>query len=1025
MVSRNLAWVAALAAVGCAGSPKGLRATPEGTGPLVVVDWDAEPLPEIPFPNDLAARTDPTSITGLRLNISKLAVTQRERDARTKLDELTGFGVFAPISVSFEAPLDLDEIVARHPNDLQRPERFDDDAFYLIDVDPRSPHYLEPVDLDVGHGRYPVDVEGVGSYFANDPRAADPTVLFESSEEDLNGNGVLDWGEDTDNDGILDHPNVYPFGGDPRADLLTFYERQTNTLIVRPVVPLREESTYAMVLTERLIGEDGEPVRSPWEYVNHTRQTEALEPVLQALPNWGLTVDDVAYAWVFSTGRQTGDLVDVRRGLVDGEGPYPFLRDDFAPSVYQAAKLHDLADYPSEYLPADTFVDAITGFGALGAPETEALLGAAYVQYGGALVGGAFVTPYLMADADDGGADDTDEWWHIDPVRHSVFAGAQRVPFSCVLPKETATVQPPYSVMFYGHGHGSTRLEMLLFGWAANRMGIAACGIDYPGHGPDISPEERDLFYALLDAQGLGPALEHFEDSRQRDLTNDGRPDSGADQWVSDPFHSRDMVRQGVVDWIQFVRALKTCGTGEMTIVGADQVAVGSTVSCDWDEDGNPDLGGPNAKFYLAGGSLGGIDSAVAAAVMPEATATASIVPGGGLLDVGIRSDLSGVVAAVLGRMLTPLILGLPTGDGNLQIVQVVNQYLSMQTVTIATVPMNVGGGKVRIENLDNGVVREGYIPPDGAFRLAIPADAPSGIEKRILVGMPDTGPGTEVYSVDGNVGLGDRLVITLYDQTSAEVVTIDAWQDTTVYEGITYEAGSPLVAASHGLGHIRGTPDFRRLIMATALAMEPGDPVTYAPHYQLEPFDALGGKPVNILIQPGIGDQGVTISAGIALARAAGLIGLHDVDDRYGMTVDQWLIDREVLHGLEAYGPYTDSAGTPLLFDPDNLDLGADGSGAPSDIPLRATRASTSGVAALRLSYPSPQGRHGFDDPNPNLPFDAAIYAGTSIGWYIASDGTEVRDDPCMGTANGCVDIPAIVLPEDSDPPTTTPPTP
>ena len=32
---------------------------------------------------------------------------------------------------------------------------------------------------------------------------------------------------------------------------MTWYERETNTLIIRPVVPLREETRYAVVLTER------------------------------------------------------------------------------------------------------------------------------------------------------------------------------------------------------------------------------------------------------------------------------------------------------------------------------------------------------------------------------------------------------------------------------------------------------------------------------------------------------------------------------------------------------------------------------------------------------------------------------------------------------------------------------------------------------------------------------------------------------------------------------------------------------
>ena len=101
----------------CAPYPEGLRATPAGDGPEVRVDWDAEPLPDIPFPNDLAVRVDRTSPTGLRLNISLEATTHSESEARAKLDEMTGFGIYAPITVAFEGRLDIDEILARHTDD--------------------------------------------------------------------------------------------------------------------------------------------------------------------------------------------------------------------------------------------------------------------------------------------------------------------------------------------------------------------------------------------------------------------------------------------------------------------------------------------------------------------------------------------------------------------------------------------------------------------------------------------------------------------------------------------------------------------------------------------------------------------------------------------------------------------------------------------------------------------------------------------------------------------------------------------
>ena len=40
----------------------------------------------------------------------------------------------------------------------------------------------------------------------------------------------------------------------------------------------------------------------------------------------------------------------------------------------------------------------------------------------------------------------------------------------------------------------------------------------------------------------------------------------------------------------------------------------------------------------------------------------------------------------------------------------------------------------------------------------------------------------------------------------------------------------------------------------------------------------------------------------------------------RYGMTIDQWLIDRQVVRGTEEFGPYTCADGNPCLFDADDL---------------------------------------------------------------------------------------------------------
>src|SRR5690606_9212164 len=103
-------------------------------------------------------------------------------------------------------------------------------------------------------------------YFPNDPQASESNLLFETLDEDENDNGVLDPGEDRDFDGHLDTPNT--LGGVPADgavpgydDLLTFYERSSNTLILRPVLPLHERRRYAVVVTRRLRGADAAPVR--------------------------------------------------------------------------------------------------------------------------------------------------------------------------------------------------------------------------------------------------------------------------------------------------------------------------------------------------------------------------------------------------------------------------------------------------------------------------------------------------------------------------------------------------------------------------------------------------------------------------------------------------------------------------------------------------------------------------------------------------------------------------------------------
>jgi hypothetical protein len=304
----------------------------------------------------------------------------------------------------------------------------------------------------------------------------------------------------------------------------------------------------------------------------------------------------------------------------------------------------------------------------------------------------------------------------------------------------------------------------------------------------------------------------------------------------------------------------------------------------------------------------------------------------------------------------------------------------------------------VVVENLANGEVREGMIPDDGRFRVSIPADALDHFERREPAGIPDPPDPEGVYTVPGNAGLGDLLVVTIYDVDGLMVDQIDTFrEDGAKVQGVTYPKDSPLVAGSSGLGRIRGTPSTRRLAQVVAMATEPGDPIAYAPHFFDEPFEALGGQPANVLLIPTPGDMVVSINSEIAVARAAGLIERHEPDPRYGMTIDQWLVETQVVRGLEEHGPWTQASGEPALFDADDLDEGLDDYQASSDAPLRITIDTTSGTSGMRIPYVNPTGSHGFGAPDTTLAFDIHTFSLNQVARYLATRGQEISDDVCM----------------------------
>lgn len=1091
---RLLAAVACVAACDLETAPEGLARTERQGGPRVVFDLEARPLPEIPFPNDLATRPDPTSPTGRRLNLSLIGPTLLESSVREKADRLDGFGTFSPITVRFDAPIDVNDLRERHRN-----RDTADDAIYLIDIDADSPERGRAVALDLGYypdvpsklplpagyqaprtGRFPSILDEPNNYFELDPRAGTATLLFDTTEEiDANENGELDPEEDTDADGVWDRPNTVD--GKPRppatmeeADaLLPFYERETNTLLIRPVMPLREGTTYAVVLTNRVRAEDGKAIESPFDWVNHTRQNEVLVPLPGALRDAGLGLSDVAFAWAFSTQTATRELHAIRDGL-NGEGSLAWLAEKYPGKVelfpwwteesVEACGGRDVPactpmfDHPG-VLDAERLLKALRLVAPLVAGDDVQGLLDSY-NYVSHIVAGTFVSPNFLADRDgyaaEGYPQDDDESFDVDPARGTAYAGEGRVTFWCTVPKQMDYTAPdgtrkthkaPFPVVFYGHGYGGARFEMLGFAGHHARFGLATCGIDAMGHGLVIPPDYQMLIDTLLTTALKGAGLDGklaitaVTEGRTRDLNNDGVKDSGGDFWTADTFHTRDMVRQSAVDQLQLLRILRSFDGRTTGVPGGD-----------FDDDGTPDLGGPDNDYFSWGQSLGGILSVLAPVVDRHFVAAAPTAGGAGLVDIGIRSSNPGVPQAVVLRMMGPLILGEPVfdppaaeGEAPVFTGKYAVSWLVPDTSPPGSNPetIRVPVGVIPLEDGDVFVARNlsreartelgppderwAYVHAGQGFRTAYAADAWSATEKRAILGFDPRVEGFQPVRMTPEqvAESGDAFVFEIF-RDGQRVAAVDTWLQDTTFQGTVYPAGAPLVAPAVGLGHRRQTPDLRRFFGVAQAILDAGDPAAYARRYFLDPLDlryqgVKGREETRALVVSTTGDQNVPINAGVSLARAMGVIDFETPrSDLFGLTEDDFLLVNGVYEGTRQYPRWTDARGA-FNYDPDDLDDFTDGLNTTreANFKLRLLKDTPGGgQSALRMPYTARNEHdgenansdtHGFDASTPNRAFDINSFMAQQISFFFMMRGQDIDpkdlDAPCLEYLGDCVE--------------------
>ncbi|MFL5458604.1 MAG: hypothetical protein ACJ78X_19580 [Myxococcales bacterium] len=956
-----IACCAAIALASCTSADPfdGLAPARQTGGPRIVFDLTRKPFPEVPFPNDVLTRIDRSSPTGLRLNASLVAPSQVERDLRSRLDSLDGFGTFAPITVAFDVDINVDDLFARQ-NDPDPTNH----AVRLVEIDSGKEW---PLDFGIGsHAHFPVAlVSPPGPYFFGDPFAEENNLLFPTRGPFAN----------------LLHPPDPAFpalhGNVAQADedLLEFYERSTHTLILRPVLPLRERTRYAILLTNKLRDGEDRAVVPPGSGINHPGQTNELRPLLAHLPA-GVQLPDIAYTWAFTTQTVVADLEAIANGLNARVGP-PSLGILFgqfpiqvgAPELDPPGQYRTLMTLLPEHdprpagavpgtnprLPKDVLyrVTAAEVLSFLADPTVARVLGGAtpalqqsfgYVDY---FVSGTYLSPSFL-DATDQPPQDTG--FQANLGEGTVRAVGRQVPFFLAVPKQTTLHRPPFPAVIVGHEFGGNRVaDTLALAGTFAKFGLASISIDAFGHGIGVDPSTAAAMRAAGAARGMGAFVDAILTTRARDVNNDAVPDPGGEFFSAQLFHTRDVLRQSVADWFQLSKLLRSFdGTGIfyffLNPANGDLVA---TRAGDFNGDGIPDVGGlptfpnetdsgdgdptakppvppsiqypkdspnPGSDTFVFGQSLGGLLAGIMPALDPGIRAAVVASSGGGLTDIALRTSLPAIVNGVLLQMMGPFVVTCPYSaglarcapgepDAQPTLVMVVNELNRERHVPIAPLALQPGD-KLSVRNLaqaPQGTPCSGD-PLQGCATAA--ADVNGNVRVAFTADAPVLSvppPGTPVAVL----APGNALRIEISGSTNR---TIDTFGFDSTLNGVTYRTGDPLVAPGRGYGRTRNTPEFRRLVQLAQTVLEPADPINYAPYWFQSQLAGPGNSRVRIdgsltgpaptLVVGTVGDPAIPVSSAIALARAAGIVEMNQPDPAYGIPIDQVLIEAGVVEG-------------------------------------------------------------------------------------------------------------------------------
>jgi hypothetical protein len=312
------------------------------------------------------------------------------------------------------------------------------------------------------------------------------------------------------------------------------------------------------------------------------------------------------------------------------------------------------------------------------------------------------------------------------------------------------------------------------------------------------------------------------------------------------------------------------------------------------------------------------------------------------MVDILVRTQLADAVSAVLLEIMGPALVGCPhvDEDGEAYVALTWDQTsagcrdeLSIAWGEFDKIPLHPGaritlvnprlveeGGKA----YEDSSIREAIVADDGGFSISVAADLDDELEMRIE----------------------DSEGKTLVEKT--------------------------LLSPRHGLGQLRNTPRFRKIIQMAQIGVDGGDPLAYARHLIREPLGDM--EPRNVLHLAVIGDRTVPFATMVAWDRAVGLLGM---DDKTALGISNAFVEHDALDGKAPY------------WDIDDLFKTGDGLG---PLPPIETE---SGISAVRYPATDKHEYIGFADPNSE--FNWTDYSRNQMLRFIDTDGQEIPDGLCL----------------------------